>query len=29
VAFKVTPLVITSSPSVTPQLSTSSTIYEE
>jgi hypothetical protein len=29
VAFKVTPLVITSAPSVTPQLSTSSTIYEE
>ena len=28
-AFKVTPLVITNSPSVTPQLSTSTTIYEE
>lgn len=29
IAFRVTPIVITSSPSVTPQLSTSTTIYEE
>jgi hypothetical protein len=29
IAFKVTPITITSSPSVTPQLSTSTTIYEE